>query len=192
MNNTTRKLAAILAAAMLSVPAAAQEESDKSGFFVAPEVGQVKAKDYCDQFPSSWSCEDSEIMFGISGGYQFNEFFAAEGGVRFASGFDFTSQDGSVNGDVDFMSFSIGGRARLPFGGNFAATGKAGFHFWEADASITGTTSVELSDDDTDPYFGGGLEFIASDNIAVRAEYTRYQLDDDDADVISGAVVVRF
>lgn len=188
---TTQKLAAILTAVCLSLPAAAEENGDKSGFFVAPEVGNAKIKGYCKDardLLSATSCEDSEIVFGVSGGYQFNEFFAADAGVRFASGFDVVAGNGARI-DADFLAWSLGGRGRFPIGSHFAIVGKAGFHFWEVEFGGPGGTA-DL--DDTDPYFGGGVEFFPADNIAIRAEYTRYKLDDDDADVISGAVVVRF
>ena len=129
---TTHKLITFAAAAALCAPALAKDF--KLGFYVAPEISLVSFGDYCSDaavlFPGA-SCEDSEIGFGISGGYQFNEFFAAELGARFGSGYDVT---GSIENepfsiDFDYTSFSLGGRGNYPIGtSGFALTGTAGFH----------------------------------------------------------------
>lgn len=189
-----QKIAAIFAAVCLSLPAFA-EERESRGFYVAPEVGLVKIKDYCGSAPGITvsDCEDSEIGFGISGGYQFNEFFAAELGARFASGFDATVSSGgsSFDADTDFQSFSVGGRANLPLGANFALTGKAGFHFWDQEVNVDGS-SLQFSEDGTDPYFGAGAELLVSEEIGIRAEYTRFTGEETDADLISASAVIRF
>ena len=86
MKNNSKKLFA-LAAAALCAPALAKES--ELGFYVAPEISLVSFSDYCSDARTLFnvtSCEDSEIGFGISGGYQFNPFFAAELGARFGSG----------------------------------------------------------------------------------------------------------
>ncbi len=184
-NKTT--LAAFIAAIMLAVPAVAEEE--KRGFYIAPEIGQVKLKDYCSEAFSAGltSCEDSELGFGLSGGYWLNEFFAIEGGGRLASGFDLS--DGSARAEIDVQTFNLGARGKFPVGQHFFITGKTGIHFWDLKASGPGGS---LSDDGTDPYYGLGIGFNFNERIGALAEYTRYKFDDSDADVISGNLVFNF
>ena len=88
MKNNSKKLFALVAAA-LCAPAMAQDaprvQESELGFYAAPEISLVSFSDYCSDakalFPGA-TCEDSEIGFGISGGYQFNP----ELGARFGSG----------------------------------------------------------------------------------------------------------
>ena len=193
MKNNSKKIFALAAAAALCAPAMAKES--ELGFYVAPEISLVSFSDYCSDakalFPGA-TCEDSEIGFGISGGYQFNPFFAAELGARFGSGYDVTATvlGTSVSVDLDYTSFSLGGRGNYPIGtSGFALTGNLGFHIWDVEASSGGAS---LSTDGTDPYGGIGASYAISDNISARGEYTYYKYDDDNANVFSGAVVWNF
>ncbi len=197
MKNKT-SLAAFVAAITLAFPAIAEEE--KRGFYIAPEIGQIKVKDYCSDarslFTGVTSCSDSEIGFGLSGGWQFNDFFAIEAGGRFGSGFDIS---GVASGtaykiDADYRSFSFGGRGKFPVGQHFFVTGKAGLHFWKvnADISASGLGSDSVSADGNDPYYGLGVGFNFNEKIGFLAEYTKYEGDSDSVDVISGNLVFNF
>ena len=66
------KLVAFMAMAMLSVSALAEKEP-RQGFYIAPEVVNVTMKDYCKNLGKPPTCSESEIGFGLLGGYQFNE-----------------------------------------------------------------------------------------------------------------------
>ncbi|MGI9307456.1 MAG: porin family protein [Gammaproteobacteria bacterium] len=197
MKNKTPLFASFLAAAMLAVPATAEEKETR--FYIAPEVGQITLQDWCKdiraELPTA-SCEDGEIGYGISGGYKFNEYFSVEAGGRFASGFNVSNTSGGATAsvDTDVKSFSIGGRGKFPIGEVFALTGKAGLHAWdlEANASSAVFSGTIASDNGTDPYYGVGAEINFHDRIGVRAEYTRYKFDDADADVISASAVFNF
>ncbi|MGI9298399.1 MAG: porin family protein [Gammaproteobacteria bacterium] len=222
--STMRKtLAFIFAAVMVAVSPVVLAEEDKTGFYVAPEVGLVKLQDWCGstEFIRDTSCEDSEFGFGLSGGYRFNDFFAVEGGYRLASGYDAEGvalqdfpngnalQDDIVSGEVDFSSWSLGLRGFFPVSEMFSATAAAGFHFWDLEVDIQaadppncaslgrsggcpGTFRYSVDQDGSDLYLGLGGEFAATDNISIRASYTRYLTDDYDADVISGNIVWSF
>ena len=204
MKNKT--LAFAIAAAFAASPVVAQEETefnsahDNTGFYALLEIGQLKLKDYCGIYPdiqSEFQCEDAEIGYGISGGYWFNDYFAAEGGVRVADGFDLRYIDtfnDTITAKADFRNISLGMRGRFPFGERFAATGKIGAHFWKQEIDLTDSSfGRDVSKEDgIDLYFGAGAEVNLTDNIAVRAEYTRYNGDTLDADVISGSVVWNF
>ena len=185
---TINKLVAFMAMAMLSVIALADKQP-RQGFYIAPEVANVTFKDFCSDLGSQETCSESEIGFGLLGGYQFNDFIAAEVGIRIARGFDYKYSAGKT--DFDYKSYSLGGAARYPLGERFALTGKAGYHFWDvtANESVDGTRDSYDAADGSDLYFGGGLEF-ATGKMSFRAEYTRYQADDIDADVLSIGLVI--
>ena len=184
-----RNIAAVLAAVAIAFPALAEGHENKTGFYAAPEIGRVKLKDYCGSIPVS--CEDSEIGYGLTAGYQFNEYFAVEVGGRFASGFDARLTNGrtTVKADSKVRTFNFGGRATMPLGEHFYATGKAGVHFWKLKTSGGGVSS---SDDGTKPYFGAGVGYDFNEKIGLRAEYTRYKGDTVDGDFFGANLVFRF
>ena len=160
----------------------------------------------------------------MSGGYRLNDFVAVEGGFRYADGFEgkttIPTPSGSsigsdsgqdypngtpieygdlVEGDGQVTSWSLGLRGFFNVSEYVNLTGKAGFHFWNAEedfnvtghSASTGDTSFSVDDDGTDLYLGVGGEFNISDNLVARAEYSRF-FADDDVDIISGSVVWSF
>ena len=155
---TVQKLIIITfaAAAALCVPAMAERRDTK--FYVIPEIGIVKLSDYCDSLEgvTPTTCEDSEIGFGIAGGYSFHEFISAEFGVRLGSGYDGTAPvtvstgipnleniPGTATAELSYNSFSLGGRVNYPIGDSrFGVTGKAGFHRWSSEVDISASATL--------------------------------------------------
>ena len=163
---TVQKLIIITfaAAAALCVPAMAERRDTK--FYVIPEIGIVKLSDYCDSLEgvTPTTCEDSEIGFGIAGGYSFHEFISAEFGVRLGSGYDGTASvtlmvpnlingalplvpvPGTATAELSYNSFSLGGRVNYPIGDSgFGVTGKAGFHRWSSEVDISASPTALMT-----------------------------------------------
>ena len=218
MKNNSKKLFALAAAAALCAPAMAERRDTQ--FYVIPEIGIVKLSDYCDGEAgvTVTTCEDSEIGFGIAGGYSFHELIAAEFGARFGSGYDATGSGtvsvqgtdfpATVTGDLSYNSFSLGGRVNYPIGDSgFGVTGKAGFHRWSSEVSgsaqVTLPTGMTMDvavpaikDDGIDFYGGIGANYAVTDDILAQGEYTFYSYGgdvfDDTAHAFTGSVVWHF
>ena len=159
---TVQKLIIItFAAAALCVPAMAERRDTK--FYVIPEISIVQLSDYCDSLEgvTPTTCEDSEIGFGIAGGYSFHEFISAEFGVRLGSGYDGTASmtlmvpalgggspqqvPGTATAELSYNSFSLGGRVNYPIGDSgFGVTGKAGFHRWSSEVDISASPDTDM------------------------------------------------
>jgi OOP family OmpA-OmpF porin len=77
----------------------------------------------------------------------------------------------------------------LPFTDRFSGYAKAGFQRWDLDSAIPGLTG-SLDDSGTDPVYGAGLQYRFNDTVALRAEYTRSELEDIDLD--NAQLQVRF
>ena len=177
----------LLAAAILASPVLAQTESEyKEGFYIQPVVGQFTLDEWCDSGDGIVvsNCEDSQIGFGLQGGYEFNEFWSAEGGFLYVDGFDGTAtglSQGrlatlSVESELGFLSF--GGRGKYPIGDNFFVLGKAGFTFWTQTNDSVGATqgvSVSVSEDEdgVDLYYGAGAG-LNFGKFGFTVEYTLY------------------
>ena len=211
---TTHKLITFAAAAALCAPALARESNN--GFYVMPEIGILKFSNYCDSAGLSdlglaiTSCEDSEIGFGIAGGYWFNDLIAAELGARFGSGYNInlsgTASGNSVTAtsETSYNSFSLGGRINYPIGtSGFGLTGKAGLHRWSLEnegRTSVGTGNVTLNttvkDDGFDFYGGIGANYAFTKDILAQGEYTFYSyggdIHDDPGHAFTGSVVWNF
>jgi opacity protein-like surface antigen len=67
--------------------------------------------------------------------------------------------------------------------------GKAGALFWDADGQFN---NVKRSDTGTDFAFGGGVRFAVNDHIDLRAEYERFEFNDNNVDNLSAMVQFNF
>ncbi len=77
----------------------------------------------------------------------------------------------------------------LPITDNFSAYAKAGFHSWNLDAELPGLAS-NSDDSGTDPTYGLGLQYRFTEHVALRGEYSRFEVEDADVDLAQ--VQVRF
>ena len=198
MKTTLKSIILATAAAALATPALAQtEESDqRTGFYVQPVVGYLSAVNWCDNDDQPLTCEDSEIAFGLQGGYQFNSYFGAEGGFITSSGYDYTYSE-DLRGTADFLSFQIGARGTYPIAKNFSVIGKAGFNRWNIDFSET-NPSDDGGDNGIDPYLGLGADYSFANGWSITGEWTRYltspsnKILDFDSDLFSASVIYQF
>lgn len=114
---------------------------------------------------------DGAEVGGATGrlGYRFSPNFAVEG-------------EGSVGVDDDAgveLNHAVGAYAVgiIPFGSGFSAHGRVGYAQAEVDTPLGGTDDSGLS-------YGAGLGWNVSQNVGIRADYTRFE-GDNDADAIS-------
>ena len=152
--------------------------------------------------------DDSGEGWKVFGGYNINEYFAAE--VAYVDLGDVTASFDGVSIDVPQMltdagrllpatgdGFSISALGRYPFGERWAIFAEVGAFFWESDLAIdiTGgstTGSASPSTDGTDVVYGVGGDLYIGDNFGLRLEWERYALDSNDVDLVSASVLFRF
>ena len=159
------------AAMVVSAGALAQKQATQ-GFYIGGDFGNVDIDGLDDS--TGWK---------ILGGYQINRNFAVEG--AYASLFDKEIQ--GVN--VEVTAFELVGVASFPLADKFSVFGKLGFAMWEAEASAFG---ISASDDGTDLTYGVGLQYDLTPKFAVRGQWQRYDIDGDDADMLSIGLIYRF
>jgi len=117
---------------------------------------------------------------------------------------------GSADASADADGWTLAGVFTMPISDKFDAYGKVGLYNWDASARLTGTISAgtltvngtaytsatyeiaSVSDDGTDPFYGIGLKYNINDKFAVRADYTQYEVWDEDIDVMGAALLVKF
>jgi OOP family OmpA-OmpF porin len=203
----------ILAAAVLVASGSAFAEGMADKFYVEAGWSQLEA-----DFSSVWTnVDDSDDTYRLTLGFDVNENFSVEGGVIGSTEVSATLPTGSytvegISGTVTANSnptavaeademFMLGGKFSLPVNADFSLYAKAGLIWWDVDYRLTsgsithsGTTYTSLwySDDGSDPYFGVGAAYEFSDNLGVRADWLRTEIDDDDIDMLTASLAYKF
>lgn len=183
-----------LAAALVGAPSAFA--ADLNGY-VGASGGQTKAKDADsaseldaqnarDGYTTRSSVDDTDTGWKLFAGYKFNRNFAVEGSyadLGEASANSVVSASpygtGTVSQQFEAKTLAVAAVGILPLANYFNVFGKAGFHYWDAEWSVTSTLtglSGKASEDDngTDLMYGVGAGFNVTNNLALRAEWEIY------------------
>ncbi len=182
------------------------------------------------------SIDDNDASYNFGIGYQVNDTVSIEAGYMdmgtplTASGsysatsagsgtygtstYSYTENAaGTVNADADADGWTLGAVFNMPVTPQIDLLAKAGYYFWDADVTATGTVtgagsvtidgttysaggtasiSASSSKSGEDLYYGIGGSYKLDDNYTVRGDYTRYEVWDQDVDVIGAALLVKF
>jgi len=141
---------------------------------------------------------DSDL-YGIQGrlGWQSKSIFGAE----VEGSFGFEEDDATVDFGTGPVAAEVGiktqlagfGVARLPVSERFNVLGRIGYHNTEFDVELDDGTTVVEEDFSVDGLaYGVGAEYALSPLTSLRADYTVYDFDGEDADAISLAVKRKF
>jgi OOP family OmpA-OmpF porin len=164
-----KMLSRALLAAALGVSALSAQAADK-GFYAGAGVGE--------SIVDEQAYDDSDTAFSLFGGYQFNRYFALEAGYA-----DFGKIEPDTTGpSLEADTFYLTAVGSVPITDKFSAYAKAGFHRWNVDDAIPGLTGTS-DDSGTDPTYGVGVQYQVSDKIALRGEYSRFEMEDLDQDL---------
>lgn len=187
-----------------------------AGWYVGGNVGQSRAKIDDERITSnllgagfssvSISDDDRDIGYKVFAGYQFNKYFALEGGYFNLGKFGFTATTvpaGTLNGSIKLQGLNLDAVGILPITEKFSAFGRIGANYAEAKDNFTSTgvfpviTNPNPSKRDTNIKFGLGLQYAVTESLAMRIEAERYRIDDavgnkGDIDLVSLGLIYRF
>lgn len=184
MTHFTPARAALLPLALL-LPAMAFADS---GPYVSGSIGSASL----DENIATFSIDDDTEAFRLLGGWQFGEVFGIEAGYQNFGDFEETIDLGGTTAVTTLTAegWTIGGTLGGQFSDTFSWFGRAGVFLWEADVDVNGI--AQAIDDDSNPYYGAGARLALSRNFSLIGDWTRYELDDVDTDVISIGFQYRF
>lgn len=169
-----RKITTALTLLCLSLglaPLAAQETrgigDDRSWLYLGANYGWYKAKggDFDD---------DTDLVEGQIG-YHFTPAFALEAGY-----IDF-GDFGDRNVEADADGWTAAAVLRFALTDTTALYGKVGMLFWDAD--VRSADEVSEAVDDSDLFYGAGVDFRFSPLLSLLVEYVRYEIDIDGSDL---------
>ena len=158
----------LLALALGAVALGAQAD-ERPGFYVGAGAGQAMIDD--------GALDDEDTAFSAFGGYQFTPYFGLEAGYAdFGEIEPLGSAGPRLEGDAAYL-VAVG---TVPFTDSFSGYAKAGINDWNIDGSVAGLIA---DDSGNDPTYGLGLQYRFTDNVALRGEYSRFEIDDSEVDL---------
>ena len=205
----------MLSLAILAAIASPFAMADSSGWYIGANVGQSRATIDNARITNgllesglattSMSDRDRNTGFKFFGGYQFNRYFALEGGYFDLGKFGFTSMtlpSGSLNGNIRLRGLDFDVVGFLPITEKLSAFGRVGLIYAQARDNFTGTGAVNVlvpnpSQRATNYEFGVGLQYALTQSLGMRLEAERYRISDavgnkGDIDLLSVGLIYRF
>jgi len=205
----------ILSAAALGVIVSPMAFADDSGWYVGANVGQSRAKLDDPRIiagllsagidTTAIKNDDRHFGYKLFGGYQFNKYFALEGGYFDLGKFGFTATTlppVGLTGNIKLNGVNLDAVATLPITARFAAFGRIGYQYDYAKDTFAGSGAVIVQDPKRSKHsanykFGFGLQYAFTESFGMRAEAERYRVDDavgnkGDVDLLSVGLLYRF
>ena len=214
MKSITASASTVIAALLLITSASAA--ADDAGWYLGGNLGQSSATIDEDKIRANLaasgltmtSIDSDERDFGykVFGGYQFNRYFAIEGGYFDLGEFGFTattSPPGTLSGEMELTGMFVDPVLILPMTERFSALARIGFSSVEAESSFSATGSASAPPNrekrSSNYKYGVGLQYAVTERLGLRAEVERYRIDDavgadneGDLDLVSLGLVYRF
>jgi OOP family OmpA-OmpF porin len=208
-------LATVATLAVTLSPMALADDGNDAGWYVGVNAGQsratlddarITAGLLSDALTTtSISDDNSHFGFKVFSGYEFNRYFALEGGYFNLGQFGFTADTipaGSLRGDIKLQGANIDLVGSVPLGDKFSLFARAGLNYADAKDSFSGTGSVAVlnpspSKSAANYKFGAGAEYDFTRAVGIRIEAERYRIDDavgnkGDIDLYSVGLVYKF
>lgn len=206
----------LLGCALMAPQFALAEDEENKGWIGGLSVGQSVANiddvRITRQLVStgltnvSMDVNDRDNAYKIFAGYQFNDYFALEGGIFNLGRFRytaFTEPEGTLNGSIKLSGINLDAVLKLPITKDFSAFGRVGLHYTEAKdtfrstGAVVGATNRSPEKTDGNYKLGLGLQYDFNDSVGMRGEWEKIRVDDavgniGDINMYSVGLVVKF
>jgi hypothetical protein len=183
--NYLRKQLPILLPALLLAPLPAQADN---GFVLAGSVGSSTLEESFEGF----GIDTSATAWRFTAGWQFSDYFTLEAGYHDFGEFDqrFDLGDAVAIASVEADGYTLGAALGLPLGDNLTLFARGGAFIWEAEARLD-KGNFDFPED-ANPYYGAGADLMVTRRLSLVGDWTRYELDSVESDVISLGFRYRF
>ena len=144
-----------------------------------------------DESIDGFEFDSDSTSYRLYGGYQFNTYFGLEAGyLDLGSSNEQIIVNGAtvpVSADADGFTFAAMGHA--PVGEKLTVHASIGSFFWDGANMIAG---VNDNVSDANIFFGVGLSFSLTNNMSVRGDAVRYELDEVSSNVYTVGFQIAF
>jgi OOP family OmpA-OmpF porin len=191
-----------------SASAPAMQDPDQPRFYLGAGGGMAMIDWGVASSTGSVEVDEDSFAYKVFAGYQFNRFLSLEGhyadlgefSLSGRAGDSITFDDGTsgtltsdINATMNAWSIGASALVSLPISDMFVPFGRIGVHRWVGKGGLSAATvSVKAEDDGFDLLYGGGVQANVTDHISLRGEFERYVIDDEDVDVFTGSLLLRF
>lgn len=178
----------IALATTLFLPMSPSAAVAEGHFYLAGSIGSASLDDDFDGF----RVDTDSTAFRLVGGRQFNDYFSLEFGYHNFGEFEQSFDDGGIPVNIGLKAdgFTLGLTGTLPVSENFALFARAGFFFWDGDAEINNMSQARP--EDTNPYLGLGAKYTLTQRLSLIADWSTYELEDTQSDVLSIGLAYDF
>lgn len=194
---TSKQTLCVLGAAAIASLSGASVLAQEGGYYYGGlSVGQSRAKIDDERITAgllgaglqttSMSLDERSAAFKLFGGYQFNRYFALEGGYFDLGKFGYTSTTspaGTLNGQIKLRGFNLDLVGTLPITDRLSAIGRVGAQVAKASDRFSGTGAVQVLEPnphkrDANYKVGLGLQYEITPSFLIRGEAERYRIND--------------
>lgn len=125
-------------------------------------------------------------------GYQLNKYLGAEGG--YANLNEFTATKGTTRIETESNAWTLSAVGSYPLTDKLSVMARLGAAYVQTSTdSKVGTALAERSGKDSyEPYYGLGVKYALLDNIDLRAEWERFDLDKSNIDLMTAGFAMKF
>ncbi len=158
-----------------------------NGPFIGVSIGSASLDDF-----DGLTIDDSGTALRIVAGWRFNEYFGLEGGYHNFGDVEqtFTVDGNELNVALSADGFTLGAVGNIPLSERFSLMGRAGMFFWDGNAEINNVS--QATPEDSNPFFGAGVNFQLSQKLQLTGDWTRYELEGSASKVFSVGLQYRF
>lgn len=148
------------------------------GTYFGMSVGNVDV----DEF-NNVATDDDDTGYSIYGGFDVNRYFGIELGYADLGEYNVGPFADNQFVNTEGSAVYVAAVGKYPFTDKFEFIGKLGYAFWDVESGIR-------DEDGSDFMYGLGAAFKINKNASIIADYTVYDINGDDAEVI--AIGVKF
>ncbi|MEJ2604803.1 MAG: porin family protein [Gammaproteobacteria bacterium] len=157
------------------------------GFYFGGDLGEVSAEEFFDGFEFDRSTD----AWRLYGGYRLSDYLGAELGYVNFGELDERVDIGTrfVPLSADAEGYTVAGTVGWPIGDSLVLTGRGGFLFWDGEYRVD---DLRFDRSDENFFYGAGLRVNLGRGFSITGDWTRYELDEVDIEMVSAGLQFRF
>ncbi|WP_405235316.1 porin family protein [Lentisalinibacter orientalis] len=156
-------------------------------FYMGGDLGEVSAEEFFDGFDFDASTD----AWRLYGGWRLSDYLGAEVGYVNFGELDERIDIGTsfVPVSADAEGYTVAGTVGWPVTDSLILTGRGGFLFWDSENRVD---DIRFDESDENFFYGAGLRVDFSRHFSVTGDWTRYELDTVEVEMVSAGIQFRF